>query len=250
MGAYETRFKAETLGNVRASEGAGTTALTASDSKRQVFNLSANRTVVMPSTGVKAGDVYQIERQDATSNVLTIQSSSAATIATMISGTNELVALIDAPTSAANWTYKTLVGSGAQTFAGQKTLTSPMVINSDGVAAGTIATLRDSNGVANGFIRTGSFGGASSITMGGFYPGTWLIMVAIQSGNNKNSYRATLSMSNSYEDTSLSVIHQASGSFWGGGAVTFSAPGSTGNLVVTWNGTSQSTINVIAIGAY
>jgi len=65
--------------NVRASEGAGTTILTTADNRYQIFNLSAARTCSLPTTGVAAGDVWEIENQAAlssTDNSLNIQSSS------------------------------------------------------------------------------------------------------------------------------------------------------------------------------
>lgn len=86
---------------IRSSEGAGTTTLTIDDFRHQVFNLSAARTVVLPTTGVKKGMKWVIENQGAFT--LTVQSSNATTLAT-VQGTRFIgEALIDSPTTAAHW---------------------------------------------------------------------------------------------------------------------------------------------------
>lgn len=87
--------------NVRASEGVGTTTLVVTDNKHQLFNLSAARTVVLPTTGVKAGQKWLI--QNSGTFTLTVQSSGLNTLTTVL-GTNAiLTALQDSPTSAAHW---------------------------------------------------------------------------------------------------------------------------------------------------
>jgi hypothetical protein len=47
--------------NLRASEGAGTTTLTIADNPHQIFQLTASRTVVLPTTGIKKGYVIKLE---------------------------------------------------------------------------------------------------------------------------------------------------------------------------------------------
>jgi hypothetical protein len=105
-----TRQPDDKQANVRASEGAGTTTLTSTDSKWQIFNLSAARTVVLPSSGIKAGDVIRFENKGAFD--LSFQSSAltAMTIAnssnldpTINVGNVVFVALVDSPTAPAHW---------------------------------------------------------------------------------------------------------------------------------------------------
>jgi hypothetical protein len=126
---------AETLGSipatVRPSEGAGTTTLTRDDNKWQVFNLSAARTLVLPTTGIKAGDLYRIENISASD--LTIQSSnlSALTLAnganlegTFRSGYCILIALQDAPTTPAHWRITNIYEEYVQTTISSNNFTS------------------------------------------------------------------------------------------------------------------------------
>jgi len=87
--------------NIRPAEGAGTTTLTDRDSRWQVFNLSAARTVVLPSDGA-AGDVWQISNSGA--GTLTLQSSGLNTIASFAAGSILVAALQAAPTSSSHWT--------------------------------------------------------------------------------------------------------------------------------------------------
>lgn len=97
-------------GNVRATEGAGTTTLTSADNPHQVFTLSAARTVVMPNAGVNAGDQYLLE--NAAAFDLTVQSSNLTEIttgggsnnnATHQAGSCLLTALQTSPTTPAHW---------------------------------------------------------------------------------------------------------------------------------------------------
>jgi hypothetical protein len=115
--------------NVRGSEGAGTTTLTKDDNRHQIYNLSAARTNVMPTTGIKAGDKWLIENR--TSFLLTIQASggqeinstnSANANASIAAGYALLMSLQDTPTTAAHWrvvdVYETGSFSGTWTFGG------------------------------------------------------------------------------------------------------------------------------------
>lgn len=101
------------VANVRASEGSGTTTLTSSDNRHQIFNLSAARTCVLPTTGIVKGEEFVIENQAAFD--LTIQSSNGTEItsaggsnmtATHQKGNCVLVALQAAPTTPAHWRVK------------------------------------------------------------------------------------------------------------------------------------------------
>lgn len=99
-----------TVGNVRASAGSGTDTLILVDKHYQIFNLSAARTCVLPTTGILAGETFTICNQ--ASQNLTIQASGgqALTIAnscnldaTIEVGQVTVVALQDTPTTAAHW---------------------------------------------------------------------------------------------------------------------------------------------------
>lgn len=94
-------FYPYTTGNVRASEGAGTTTLTASDVRHQLFTLTAARTCVFPTTSIKKGEVWRIETSGAF--FLTIQSSDTTTLTTIMDGFAVYEALQDTPTSSAHW---------------------------------------------------------------------------------------------------------------------------------------------------
>lgn len=123
---YEASFGARRsdLPNIRASEGGGTTTLTANGSGGnanpwQVFNLSSAQTVVLPSTGVKAGDRVTLENPNAFD--LTAQSSNTANLtvanganidATIRSGYVYLESIQDTPTTPAHWRVVSLYETG------------------------------------------------------------------------------------------------------------------------------------------
>ncbi len=89
--------------NVRASEGSGTTTLTSTDNFWQIFNLSAARTVKLPSSGITAGMRFVMENVG--TFPLTVQSSGSNTVGVVDSLYSKLecIALIDSPSTAANW---------------------------------------------------------------------------------------------------------------------------------------------------
>lgn len=92
--------------NVRDSEGAGTTTLTSTDSREQIFNLSAARTVLLPSTGIKTGEKWILKNVATTTTaILTIQSSGANTLGynNSADATVECVSLQAAPTAVSHW---------------------------------------------------------------------------------------------------------------------------------------------------
>lgn len=92
--------------NVRTSEGTGTTTLTGSDAREQIFNLSAARTVKLPTTGIKAGETWFFKNVSTGNFALTIQpSGNTDTLATVWSkGQNvKIIALQDTPTTASHW---------------------------------------------------------------------------------------------------------------------------------------------------
>jgi len=87
--------------NIRGSEGAGTTTLTVANSAYQRFNLSANRTVVLPSAGVTVGAVYQMINPNAFR--LTIQADDLTLIVKSWGDSFTLVAKIAAPVTFSDW---------------------------------------------------------------------------------------------------------------------------------------------------
>ena len=99
--------------NVRASEGSGTTTLTIADDRRQIFTLSAARTVVLPTSGIRKGEKITLENRGAF--LLSIKSSDTTTLtgANVASqsvgdpsieiGKVELIALQDNPTAPSHW---------------------------------------------------------------------------------------------------------------------------------------------------
>lgn len=92
--------------NVRDSEGAGTTTLTSTDSREQIFNLSAARTVKLPSAGITKGDKWTFKNVASGDYALTIQPSGASTtlaVVNSIYSTAEAVALVNSPSAAADW---------------------------------------------------------------------------------------------------------------------------------------------------
>lgn len=113
--------------NLRASEGSGTTTLTSSDNYHQVFNLSAARTVVLPTTGVVAGQIYIIENLGAFD--LTIQSSGLNTIETIQSGRAVLRSTQAAPTTAAHWRVVDFYDSGSYTGTATGANTNSVTVN-------------------------------------------------------------------------------------------------------------------------
>lgn len=110
MSALTPRLNALDRPNIRSSEGAGTTTLSSSDYAWQIFNLTAARTCVLPSTGIVAGQ--RIFIQNRTFFELTLQASngSALTVANSCNmhgsiqkGSIELIALQATPTTPAHW---------------------------------------------------------------------------------------------------------------------------------------------------
>lgn len=87
--------------NIRASEGAGTTTLTSADQHIQRFNLTADRTVVLPSTGVSAGDLWEMINPNPYS--LTIEADDNSSIVNSWGDQISLVALISTPATNSDW---------------------------------------------------------------------------------------------------------------------------------------------------
>lgn len=96
--------------NVRATEGAGTTTLTRDDNRTQIFTLSANRSVTLPSTGVKAGEIWTFQNKSAFTLSFAASDTSSLTVAngnnldpTIYNGRVILLALADNPSNCTQW---------------------------------------------------------------------------------------------------------------------------------------------------
>lgn len=98
------------IGNVRASEGAGTTTLYNHDNRHQIFNLSASRDCVIDSTNIVKGSTWTLENIGAFDLVVKASGGQALTLAnsanidaTIRVGRVIIEALQDSPTTAAHW---------------------------------------------------------------------------------------------------------------------------------------------------
>jgi hypothetical protein len=81
---------------------AGTTTLTAASPRVQIFTGSSNQTVLLPTTGIVAGQAWEII--NLSTGTLTVQSSGANTIVQLGSTrTGTFTAQVDTPTAAADW---------------------------------------------------------------------------------------------------------------------------------------------------
>lgn len=87
--------------NVRASEGAGTTTLTAADNPNQKFDLSAGRNVNLPTTSISKGDIWTISNPNPFQ--LKIRASDASDIIFSWGSETALVALINTPITSSDW---------------------------------------------------------------------------------------------------------------------------------------------------
>lgn len=111
---------------------AGTTTMTIASTQTQVWTGSTTRTVLLPTTGVIAGQQYTIYNRS--TGVVTVQSSAGNTIQAMAANTNLTVtALVNTPTSAANWD----ASYAAKGNNGTATLAIPVALGGTGVTAVT-----------------------------------------------------------------------------------------------------------------
>lgn len=87
--------------NIRASEGAGTTALVYSDARTQVFDLTAARNVTLPTANIPKGDVWEIQNKNAF--LMLVQASDASTIIRCYGARVRLKALVANPVTSTDW---------------------------------------------------------------------------------------------------------------------------------------------------
>lgn len=115
---------------------AGTTTLTANSAPVQVFTGSAVQTVVLPTTGIRAGQAYTVINNS--SGTVTVQAANTNFIVSVLSGrVLVLIPIIDTPVASTDWH----IISATLTF-------------TSGSAVTNSAMLRDNNGdaFANNFI--------------------------------------------------------------------------------------------------
>ena len=105
----------KSIGNIRASEGAGTdTSLTGTSNRKQILNITADRTYRLPSSGVAAGDTFEFvndnaffasfESSDTTAMGRT--NTDNALDPSIRNGTVWLTALQASPTAPGHWSVK------------------------------------------------------------------------------------------------------------------------------------------------
>lgn len=114
------------LVNIRASEGAGTTTLTASSARTQVFNPSAVRIVRLPSTNTK-GLPWIIENRGTAE--LEVKTPDNVTLKRIIPPGNksEFIPLTDNATTTANWIVRGGILTTPQSFT--PTVSSPWTVS-------------------------------------------------------------------------------------------------------------------------
>jgi Major tropism determinant N-terminal domain len=102
------------LGNTSTATAAGTTTLTALSTTNQVFTGSTTQVCVLPTTGVPQGAQYMIINQS--TGVVTVQSSNTNVVLALAGAAAApyacatFTALVNTPTTSANWDYS---GQGA-----------------------------------------------------------------------------------------------------------------------------------------
>ena len=139
------------LGYTATATAAGTTTLTVSSNRQQLFTGTSTQTVVLPVTStLVAGMSYDIEN-NSTGN-LTVNSSGGNLVATVIPGTNLHVVCIGTTlTTAADWDaeftgFGTLTGTGSVVLATSPTLVTPVL----GAATGTSLSVSGNVVVSSG----------------------------------------------------------------------------------------------------
>jgi hypothetical protein len=110
--------------------------MTIDSTRVQVFTGTTTQTVLLPTTGVVAGQVYTIINQS--TGAVTVQSSAAATIATLTSGRADFAALVNTPTTAANWRAITWPASSAPLVTTGNSLAALQTSTTNTIGVGTI----------------------------------------------------------------------------------------------------------------
>jgi hypothetical protein len=132
------------LGYATTATAGGTTTLTATSGRQQLFTGSANQTIVLPVTSTLAlGVSYEIE--NLSTGTLTVQSSGTNTIGTIPPGvTGHLLCISTSLTTAAAWdldynAFSTLTGTGNNVLATSPTI-SGLTLTGTLTAGGGVGT--------------------------------------------------------------------------------------------------------------
>jgi len=158
-------------GFLTTATAAGTTTLLVNSQPIQEWTGTLSQTVVLPTTGVVAGQKFTVINNS--TGVVTVQSSSTATVVALAAGaTTELTALVATPTTAAHWkagngnasTINGLIETTAATVStvavrdSNANLSARNFINTmeSTVAAGGTSTLTVANGAVQYFSGNGS----------------------------------------------------------------------------------------------
>lgn len=95
---------------------AGTTTLTVDSPEVQIFTGSTTQTVVLPTTSIVAGQRYTVINQS--SGAVTVQTSNATTIITLLSGQSVVAMAVQAtPTTSAHWALGALAANALRATA-------------------------------------------------------------------------------------------------------------------------------------
>jgi hypothetical protein len=210
------------LGYTTTATAAGTTTLTVDSNAQQFFTGTTTQTVVLPvASTMTLGQGFYVENTS-TGN-LTINSSGANLVVTLIPGATVLITcILTSGTSAASWDvdyhgFSAITGTGSVVLGTSPTIATPVIdiIN----AAGTSTSASLWSGIAGGGIGIGS----------GITTGT----VAIANGN---AFAGTLNLGSSTSGTGSKTINVGTGSTTG--TTTVNIGSSTGaTSVVNINGT-------------
>ena len=119
---------------------AGTTTLVVGDASIQEFTGSTTQTVLLPTTGVVAGQSFRIINNS--TGAVTVQSSGANTVMTLAGVSSSVytsvrcIALVATPTTAANWKVEPFVAGGASTamMVGGGATASPIWLTATGTS--------------------------------------------------------------------------------------------------------------------
>jgi hypothetical protein len=153
--------------NIRASEGAGTTTLVAADERFQTFDLTADRTVKLPSTGILQGEIFVITNPNPYK--ATIQADDATNIVKSWGAEAWIVALTNAPATNSDWKvieHSVLYGRSRVTY-------SPTLSGSTTTSLLNVGWDRPSIGVMHihGFITFASGSGTNAFSVSFPAPG-------------------------------------------------------------------------------
>lgn len=111
LGVKWATIASSTNGNVRAPEGGGTVTLTNADNRTQRFDLTAAETVLLPTTGVLKGDIWEMINPNGFQ--LMIEASDASLILNSWGSCAIVIALTNTPVASTDWaviTHTVLLG--------------------------------------------------------------------------------------------------------------------------------------------